>query len=92
MVITSLLLASSVSAFCNKEAEFADKVMTYRQRNHPISMVMSIAEGDTTRQLVIVMAYKEQLEESDIMKMESGFKFGDEIFNMCMRGSNETNQ
>ena len=92
MVITSLLLASSVSAFCNKEAEFADKVMTYRQRNHPISMVMSIAEGDTTRQLVIVMAYKEPLEESDIMKMESGFKFGDEIFNMCMRGSNETNQ
>ena len=90
-MLTSLILASQLTVFCNKEAEFADKVMTYRQRNHPITMVMSIAEGDTTRQLVIVMAYKEQLEESDIMKMESGFKFGDEIFNMCMRGSNETN-
>lgn len=90
-MITSLILASQLTVFCNKEAEFADKVMTYRQRNHPISMVMSIAEGDTTRQLVIVMAYKEQLEESDIMKMEAGFKFGDEIFNMCMRGSHETN-
>ena len=90
-MLTSLILASQLTVFCNKEAEFADKVMTYRQRNHPISMVMSIAEGDTTRQLVIVMAYKEQLEESDIMKMEAGFKFGDEIFNMCMRGSHETN-
>lgn len=90
-MITALILASQLTVFCNKEAEFADKVMTYRQRNHPISMVMSIAEGDTTRQLVIVMAYKEQLEESDIMKMEAGFKFGDEIFNMCMRGSHETN-
>lgn len=90
-MLTSLILASQLTVFCNKEAEFADKVMTYRQRNHPISMVMSIAEGDTTRQLVIVMAYKEQLEESDIMKMEAGFKFGDEIFNMCMRGSHEHN-
>ena len=90
-MLTTLILASQLTVFCNKEAEFADKVMTYRQRNHPISMVMSIAEGDTTRQLVIVMAYKEQLEESDIMKMEAGFKFGDEIFNMCMRGSHETN-
>ena len=90
-MLTSLILASQLTVFCNKEADFADKVMTYRQRNHPISMVMSIAEGDTTRQLVIVMAYKEQLEESDIMKMEAGFKFGDEIFNMCMRGSHETN-
>ena len=90
-MLTSLILASQLTVFCNKEAEFADKVMTYRQRNHPISMVMSIAEGDTTHQLVIVMAYKEQLEESDIMKMEAGFKFGDEIFNMCMRGSHETN-
>lgn len=90
-MLTTLILASQLTVFCNKEAEFADKVMTYRQRNHPISMVMSIAEGDTTHQLVIVMAYKEQLEESDIMKMEAGFKFGDEIFNMCMRGSHETN-
>ena len=90
-MITALILASQLTVFCNKEAEFADKVMTYRQRNHPISMVMGIAEGDTTRQLVIVMAYKEPLEESDIMKMEAGFKFGDEIFNMCMRGSHETN-
>ena len=91
-MITALILASQLTVFCNKEAEFADKVMTYRQRNHPISMVMGIAEGDTTRQLVIVMVYKEPLEESDIMKMEAGFKFGDEIFNMCMRGSHETNQ
>ena len=90
-MITTLILASQLTVFCNKEAEFADKVMTYRQRNHPISMVMGIAEGDTTRQLVIVMVYKEPLEESDIMKMEAGFKFGDEIFNMCMRGSHETN-
>lgn len=90
-MITSLILASQLTVFCEEQRDFADKVMTYRQRNHPISMVMSIAEGDTTRQLVIVMAYKEQLEESDIMKMEAGFKFGDEIFNMCMRGSHETN-
>ena len=90
-MITSLILASQLTVFCEEQRDFADKVMTYRQRNHPISMVMSIAEGDTTRQLVIVMAYKEPLEESDIMKMEAGFKFGDEIFNMCMRGSHETN-
>ena len=90
-MITTLILASQLTVFCEEQRDFADKVMTYRQRNHPISMVMSIAEGDTTRQLVIVMAYKEQLEESDIMKMEAGFKFGDEIFNMCMRGSHETN-
>ena len=90
-MLTSLILASQLTVFCEEQRDFADKVMTYRQRNHPISMVMSIAEGDTTRQLVIVMAYKEQLEESDIMKMEAGFKFGDEIFNMCMRGSHETN-
>jgi len=90
-MLTTLILASQLTVFCEEQRDFADKVMTYRQRNHPISMVMSIAEGDTTRQLVIVMAYKEQLEESDIMKMEAGFKFGDEIFNMCMRGSHETN-
>lgn len=91
MVITSLLLASSVSVFCNKEAEFADKVMKYRQRNHPISMVMKNAGHDKVRQLVIVMAYKEHLVEGGISKMEARFKFGDEIFNMCMRGSHETN-
>jgi len=90
-MLTSLILASQLTVFCEEQRDFADKVMTYRQRNHPISMVMGIAEGDTTRQLVIVMAYKEPLEESDIMKMEAGFKFGDEIFNMCMRGSHETN-
>ena len=90
-MLTTLILASQLTVFCGEQRDFAELVMTYRQRNHPISMVMGIAEGDTTRQLVIVMAYKEPLEESDIMKMEAGFKFGDEIFNMCMRGSQETN-
>lgn len=91
MVITSLLLASSVSVFCNKEAEFANKVMEYRQRNHPISMVMSIAEEDTTRQLVIVMAYKEPVVEEQWRKTEASFRFGDKVYEMCVRGSHETN-
>lgn len=91
MIVTSLLLASSVSIFCNKEAEFADKVMEYRQRDHPISTIMSVAEENTIRQLVVVMAYKEPVVEEEWRKTEVSFRFGDKVYTMCVRGSHETN-
>lgn len=87
MIATALLLAASISTYCTSEAEFAERVMKYRQKGHPVSLVMRAADREETRQLIVVLAYKQQVRDGDVGKMEAKYEFSDTIYDMCMRGT-----
>ncbi|MNJ08747.1 hypothetical protein D3C77_28710 [compost metagenome] len=87
MVVTALLLAASVSTYCTGEAEFAEQVMKYRQKGHPVSLVMRAEDREETRQLIVVLAYKQPVRDSEVGKMEAKYEFSDTIYDMCMRGT-----
>jgi hypothetical protein len=87
MIATTLLLAVSMSTYCTGEAEFAERVMTYRQQDHSISLVIRAAEQEETRQLIVVMAYRQPIRDGDVGKMEAKYEFSDTIYDMCMRGT-----
>ena len=87
-MLTTLILASQLTVFCNYQAVYAETVMQARQLPVPIVKMLEAA-NDPLNQAIVVMAYRKPRFESPVEQKKSITDFSNTIYLMCLENTDE---
>lgn len=88
-MITSLILASQVVAFCQAQSVYAKVVMEARQLPVPIVKMLEAASENPLNQAVVMMAYRRPRLEGLVDQRKAANEFGNEVYLMCVENTDE---
>ena len=83
-MITTLILASQLTVFCEEQRDFAELVMKAQKTGVTIARVLEKETENPLNQAIAIMAYRRP--EMTIAE------FGEVIYKMCLENTDETNQ
>lgn len=89
-MITSLILASQITAFCQAQSVYAKVVMDARQLPVPIVKMLETTD-DPRNQALVVMAYRRPRLNDLVEQRKAASEFGNEIYLMCLENTDEHN-
>ena len=82
-MITTLILASQLTVFCEEQRDFAELVMKAQKTEVPVAVVLMDETENPLSQAITVMAYR---------RPEMGIpEFGEVIYKMCLENTDEHN-
>lgn len=88
-MITSLILASQLTAFCKYQAVYAETTMQARQLPVPIVKMLEASSRDPLNQAIVIMAYRRPRLEGPVEQKKAITDFGNEVYLMCMENTDE---
>ena len=82
-MITTLILASQLTVFCEEQRDFAELVMKAQKTEVPVAVVLMDETKNPLNQAIAIMAYRRpEMNISD---------FGEVIYKMCLENTDEHN-
>ena len=82
-MLTSLILASQLTVFCEEQRDFAELVMKAQKTGVTMARVLEKEAENPLNQAITVMAYR---------RPEMGIpEFGEVIYKMCLENTDEHN-
>ena len=82
-MITSLILASQLTVFCEEQRDFAELVMKAQKTEVPVAVVLMDETENPLNQAIAIMAYR---------RPEMGIpEFGKFVETMCLENTDEHN-
>ena len=82
-MITTLILASQLTVFCEEQRDFAELVMKAQKTEVPVAVVLMDETENPLSQAIAIMAYRRP--EMTISE------FGKFVENMCLENTDEHN-
>ena len=83
-MITTFILASQLTVFCEEQRDFAELVMKAQKTGVTMARVLEKEAENPLNQAIAIMAYR---------RPEMGIpEFGNVIYKMCLENTDETNQ
>lgn len=82
-MLTSLILASQLTVFCEEQRDFAELVMKAQKTGVPVAVVLMDETENPLTQAITIMAYRRP--EMTIPE------FGEVIYKMCLENTHEHN-
>ena len=80
-MITSLILASQLTVFCEEQRDFAELVMKAQKTEVPVAVVLMDETKNPLNQAIAIMAYR---------RPEMGIpEFGNFVYKMCLENTDE---
>ena len=81
-MITTLILASQLTVFCEEQRDFAELVMKAQKTEVPVAVVLMDETKNPLNQAIAIMAYR---------RPGTGIpEFGEVIYKMCLENTDET--
>lgn len=81
-MITTLILASQLTVFCEEQRDFAELVMKAQKTEVPVAVVLMDETKNPLNQAIAIMAYR----RPDMTVSE----FGNFVYKMCLENTDET--
>ena len=82
-MITTLILASQLTVFCEEQRDFAELVMKAQKTGVSMARVLEKEAKNPLNQAIVIMAYR---------RPEIGIpEFGEVIYKMCLENTDEHN-
>lgn len=82
-MITSLILASQLTVFCEEQRDFAELVMKAQKTEVPVAAVLRDDTENPLNQAITIMAYRRP--EMTVSE------FGEVIYKMCLENTDDHN-
>ena len=80
-MITTLILASQLTVFCEEQRDFAELVMKAQKTEVPVAVVLMDETKNPLNQAIAIMAYRRP--EMTVLE------FGNFVYKMCLENANE---